>query len=498
MTDANVTDANAVEADASRPCAEGDAASAQASSADRSAPAGRAGGHCRDDRGQRRSRPDEISRNESGRSLCIVGSLIDGDRRFYDGQRLPRGSPYNASEHIERIRMSASTLPRTKPAVVGLSDAALARAERVLQSEVARGRLPGYVSLVARRGQIASLTSHGLLDPAGGAAMQTDSIFRIYSMTKPIVSLAVMMLLEEGRLLLSDPVASVLPAFRDLRVGVERDGKFDLVRPARMPTIRDLLRHTAGFTYEFTANGPVNQMYSEARLADRNRTNEQFCDALAKLPLFVSPGERWEYSRATDVLGRIVEVVGGDTLGAFLRRRIFEPLRMVDTAFHVPAAKHGRIAEPFAADPDSRQEVRLIDVRREAAFESGGGGLVSTAPDYANFLQMGLDGGRFDGQGLVGRKTLELMGSDHLGTIPSLSDLLPGGTGFGLGFAVRRENGLSDMAGSAGTLHWGGIAGTTFWVDPAEQFFAILLTQAPGQRDYYRPLYRNLIYATLD
>ena len=233
--------------------------------------------------------------------------------------------------------MNASVrLPVLAPSRLGLSDQGVALIGHLLDGQLSRARLPGYVALVARRGHVGWLGVGGVQDPATGAPMTDESIFRIYSMTKPLVSTAVMMLLEEGRLLLSDPVASVLPEFTDVRVGVEHDGQLSLVRPDRPMTIQDLLRHTSGLTYEFTGNARVNQMYSDARLADRNRTNEENCKALAALPLLVTPGTRWEYSRSTDVLGRVIEVLSGQTLGRFLRERLFDPLGMDDTGFCVP------------------------------------------------------------------------------------------------------------------------------------------------------------------
>jgi CubicO group peptidase (beta-lactamase class C family) len=307
-----------------------------------------------------------------------------------------------------------------------------------------------------------------------------------------------MMLFDEGRLFLNDPVAKYLPEYKSTAVGVLRaDGQIDTVPPHRAMTVQDLLRHTSGLTYEILAEAPIRKLYARAKMYRRDWSNEQFSQALAQLPLMYQPGTVWDYSRATDVLGRLVEVVSGQLLRDFFATRIFAPLRMVDTGFHVPAADHHRLAEPFATDPDTGAEVRVLDVRNPVAMDMGGGGLVSTAADYARFTQMLLNGGTLDGQRLLSRKTVELMTSDHLGDIPSVNDLLPPGHGFGLGFAVRQQAGIAPVAGSAGAYFWGGMAGTTFWVDPKEDLHAVLMVQAPGQRDEVRALFRNLVYGAI-
>jgi CubicO group peptidase (beta-lactamase class C family) len=239
-------------------------------------------------------------------------------------------------------------------------------------------------------------------------------------------------------------------------------------------------------------------MYMAAKIHSRDQSNADQVAALGKMPLLHQPGTKWEYSRSTDVVGRLIEVLSGLSLGDFLQRRLLAPLGMVDTAFHVPAHHHARLAEAFAKDPDSGGTVQLLKVRDAPKFESGGGGLVSTAADYARFLQMLLNRGRLEGVRYLSRKTIELMTADHLGSITGAPDLLLPGYGFGLGFAVRLQPGIAHVPGSVGQYFWGGLAGTTFWVDPAEQLFAIMLIQAPGQRDYYRTLFRDLVYAAFD
>jgi CubicO group peptidase (beta-lactamase class C family) len=381
-----------------------------------------------------------------------------------------------------------------RPEEVGLSSARLARLGDALRERIEAGHLPGAVALVARHGRVAWHEAFGRRDPAAPDPMRTDAIFRIYSMTKPIVSVGVMLLVEEGKLLLGDPVGRHMLELATMGVAMP-DGGTDFA--ARPITVQDLLRHTSGLTYEFRGDGPVHRAYMDAKVYRRGQTNAEQVATLAVLPLLHHPGARWEYSRSTDVLGRLIEVVAGQTLGTFLAERVTGPLGMADTAFSVPARDHGRLAGGFERDPDTGAAVSLLEVREPPRFESGGGGMVSTAMDYARFMQMMLDGGRFGEVRLLGRKTVELMTADHLGPIPGDGDLLPPGHGFGLGFAVRRERGMAPVPGSAGTFYWGGMAGTTFWVDPVERLTAVLMIQAPGQREHYRMLFRDMVYAAV-
>jgi CubicO group peptidase (beta-lactamase class C family) len=389
-------------------------------------------------------------------------------------------------------------LPLAAPEEIGLSSMRLARLGRVLRAEIERGRVPGAVALIARRGRLGFFESFGRRDPASAAPMAKDTIFRIYSMTKPITSVAAMMLWEEGRFLLNDPIARYLPDLSDLEVAVERGGEIERVPVGRAITIQDLLRHTSGLTYEFRGSGPVHKMYLSAKVYRRTQSSADQVATLGRIPLLHQPGTRWEYGRSTDVVGRLVEVLSGQSLSVFFEQRILAPLGMIDTAFHVPQHHHSRLAEAFARDPDSGAPVQLLEVRDPPNFESGGGGLVSTASDYARFLQMLLDGGTLGGCRLLSRKTIELMTADHLGTMTGAPDLLLPGHGFGLGFAVRLHAGIAAFPGSIGQYFWNGLAGTTFWVDPAEQMFALMLVQAPGQRDYYRTLFRDLAYAAVE
>ena len=374
----------------------------------------------------------------------------------------------------------------------------LQRLRSVLQSHADRGRIPGAIVVVALGGHVECFEAIGQLDAQAGTPMPADAIFRIYSMTKPLVSLAALMLAEEGRLQLTDPVADFLPEFGSQQVAVE-DGAGVRLVPARRPaTVHDLLRHTAGLTYEFLGDSAVQRQYRNARVADRSRSNAEFCKVLAALPLAHQPGACWEYSRATDVLGAVLEVATGQSLAALLRERLFEPLGMKDTGFAVPEGQWHRIAQPLERDPDTGDAVTLLDARTAPAFESGGGGLVSTADDYVRFLRLLRNQGRFQGMRLASRKTIEWMTADHLGAIPVRHDLLPPGHGFGLGVAVRTAAGLAAQPGSVGQYFWSGIGGTYFLVDPAEDLFALLLLQAPNQRIHYRNLFRHLVYAAVD
>ena len=373
----------------------------------------------------------------------------------------------------------------------GLSNSGLARLDAALRDRIEAGHIPGAVGMILRDGRPVWHRAFGRRDPATAAPMLEDAIFRIYSMTKPIVSVAAMSLWEEGRFLLSDPVARFIPEFADVRLASG-------AAPARPITVQDLLRHTSGLTYEFRGSGPVQAAYIAARVARRDQTNAEQAIALAGLPLLHPPGTRWEYSRSTDVLGRVVEVIAGEPLGAFLARRILAPLGMTDAGFHVPAAALGRLAEAFPTDPDTGAPVALLEVREPPRFESGGGGMVASTADYGRFLAMLMGEGALDGTRILGRKTLALMTADHLGGLPAAEDLLPPGHGFGLGFAVRLAPGLAPFPGSVGSYFWGGLAGTTFWVDPAERLAAVLMIQAPGQRETYRLLFRALVYAALE
>src|SRR5438552_6454163 len=305
-------------------------------------------------------------------------------------------------------------LPQAKPESLGLSSVRLQRMSDAFKRDIDKGTIPGVTVMVARRGQIGWCDALGKQDPAASAPMAQNSIFRIFSMTKPIVSVGIMMLLEEGHLLLNDPIAKNIPEFSDQKVGVENNGKLDLVPLARPVTIQDLLRHTSGITYDHTGNSLVQQLYQQSRLRSRKITNAEHATLVASLPLMCQPGTEWNYSRSTDILGRLIEVVSGKTLSAFLTERILAPLQMAETAFHTGSENADRLAEAFATDPWTGEKVQLFNMLEKPVMESGGGGLVSTTMDYARFCQMLLNGGTIDGNRIIGRKTQEMMASDHL------------------------------------------------------------------------------------
>ena len=390
-------------------------------------------------------------------------------------------------------------LPEAKPESLGLSPVRLQRMSDAFKREIDKGTTPGVTMMVARRGQIGWFDALGRQNPASPAPMARNTLFRIFSMTKPIVSVGIMMLLEEGHFLLNDPVAKYIPEFSDQKVGVENNGRLELVPPKRPITIQDLLRHTSGIAYEHTGNGLVQQLYQQSRLRSGKISNAEHAALVASLPLLCQPGAEWNYSRSTDILGRILEVVSGKSLGAFLTERILAPLRMAETAFHAGPENADRLAEPFPVDPWSGEKVQLFNMLETPVMESGGGGLVSTTMDYARFCQMLLNGGVLDGVRIVSRKTLQLMASNHLDpTVKLESHLVPAGHSFGLGFAVRTVEGMAPFAGSAGQFFWSGMAGTFFWIDPKEELFAVFMSQGPGQREHFRSLVRSLVYAAVE
>ena len=386
-------------------------------------------------------------------------------------------------------------LPRAgKPEEVGISSERLSRLARVTQEHVDAGRLPGAVILIARRGRIAYYEAFGFRDRDKGLPMARDSIFRIYSMTKPITVTAAMQLQEEGRLQVYDPVSRTLPELANMKVSVERtegNGRkvFDTVPAQREITLQDLMRHTSGFTYGTRGTGPVNAAYLDSKIGNRDDTNADLVAKLAKIPLKYQPGTRWEYGVSTDVLGRVIEVVSGKRLGDVFEERIFRPLGMTDTAFHIPADKLTRAAQP-SQRPGGPPPTPRFDVAVVPKYESGGGGLVGTASDYLRFATMLLNGGKVGNVQLLGKKTVEYMTADHLGSIPIDAP----GLGFGLGVQVRREAGVAGMAGSVGEYGWAGNAGTLFWIDPKEQLIALYMIQVSDpERVALRNQFRTMV-----
>ena len=397
-------------------------------------------------------------------------------------------------------------LPRAKPEAVGMSAERLARITATLGADVEAKKIPGAVILVARHGKVVLYDAVGKIDPAGSAAMTRDAIFRIYSMSKPITTVTAMMLVEEGRLKLDDPVSKYIPSFAKMQVGIEKPdssgGKaaLELVPARRQITIQDLMRHTSGITYGFFGSSPVKTAYVQANPSNDDPNNEAFVEKIAKLPLAFQPGSTWDYGYSTDVLGRVVEVVTGKSLYQAEKERLLDPLGLADTAFYVTdAAKHKRVVEPFGDDRNIGLNIDFNDPRVQAQWEPGGQGMVSTAMEYARFLQMLLNGGTLEGKRYLSPKTLAYMTSDHLGQAIATTPLyLPGpGYGFGLGFAVRKVAGEAAHPAEAGTYYWGGAGGTYFWVDPKTDLLVVLMMQSPKQRVYYRGLLHDMVYAAV-
>ncbi|HVB15215.1 MAG TPA: serine hydrolase domain-containing protein [Stellaceae bacterium] len=398
--------------------------------------------------------------------------------------------------------MSALGLPRAEsPDHVGLSSRRLERLADVVRRDVEKKVIPGAVVAIARGGRVGFAQAFGFRDRDAGTEMTLDSIFRIASMTKPMTTLAAMMLAKEGRLEIAAPVASYLPEFAEMTVGVERK------KATRTMTVQDLLRHTSGLTYSDFGDSPVQMIWRDAGLRDENQTNADLTAKLGKLPLMFEPGTTWEYSMSTDVLGRVVEVASGKALGDFVAEHIAGPLGMVDTGFAASGARAGRVAEP-QADPLTGKRPPMRNVKQPGRLQSGGGGAVSTAADYLRFCQMLLNGGELDGVRLLAPKTVAVMASDHLAPdiaysattrsrFGALAPVPEMGHGFGLGFAVRTAQGRSPVPGSVGDFFWGGALGTYFWIDPQEQMIAVLMAASPDQRLHYRYLTRQLVYAAL-
>lgn len=383
------------------------------------------------------------------------------------------------------------------PASVGISGERLNRLHAGMQGFVDRKEAGGIVTLIARDGKVVDVTAVGFQDVATKTPMRTDTLFRIASMTKPVTSVAVMMLYEEGKLLLTDPVSKFIPAFKGSRV---LEGAAEAPVAARRGiNLRDLLTHRSGITYGFINGGPVGGGYRKNGVTDgltvTHMTLAEAIDKLAAEPLIAQPGAAWNYSLSTDVLGRVVEVASGMPFQTFMRERIFKPLRMADTDFVVPEAKWSRLATVYApdgaggirpmTDPESFGNTVMspnASYKEGKTYFSGGAGLVSTARDYARFGQMLLNGGALDGARLLSPKTIELMTASHTADLPG-SGLLGGGAQFGLGFRVVTDFGATQTLGSNGTFGWSGIYGTNFWVDPKERLVAIVMVQRyPGSQ----------------
>jgi CubicO group peptidase (beta-lactamase class C family) len=402
---------------------------------------------------------------------------------------------------------------RADPEAAGMSAPALKRLSDFVHTDVDAGMIPGAVIWISRNDTPAYFEAIGFAERSTRRAMQRDSIFRIASMTKPVTAVAAMMLQEQGRLLLTDPVTRYIPEFKDLQVGIETvvDGERHLeLEPARRPiSIQDLMRHTSGFTYGDFGDSLVQREYRRARPMETHQTNAEMVAKLARLPLAYQPGTTFEYGMSTDVLGRVIEVVADTTLDEFFANHITGPLGMVDTTFSVPGPSKPRCAHPHRAPSAAPRRPAGEPAAGARRWPSGGGGLCSTALDYSRFCRMLLRGGELDGARILSPHSVDLMTHNHLPAGVAFgehaAELGPGaplpqlGQGYGLCFGVRMERGLSPAPGSVGDYYWSGITGPTFWIDPQERLIAVLMLQETDieRRARYRSLLRALVYPAL-
>ncbi len=397
------------------------------------------------------------------------------------------------------VPAAGQDLPRAAPEDVGLSPERLQRIDEVFGSYAEEGRTGGVVGMVLRHGKLVYSGAWGMRDVAAGDPAEVDDIYRIFSMTKPITSVAVMMLYEEGHFFLTDPMGRYLPELAGLPVAdlaaATSPEDIPTERANRAITIQDLLRHTSGITYGNFSNSVVDQLYRSERVGAQPTIADMVTE-MGKIPLMYQPGTRWHYSLSTDVLGRLVEVVSGQSFDDFLRERIFEPLGMNDTGFYVPDEKSDRFARSYGHQgPDRTLTLGdTLGFTQPPTRLSGGSGLVSTARDYSRFAQMLLNGGRLDGAQILSRKTIELMTVDHLPEgVPT--EFLSPGWGFGLGFTVKNEAGTDGMPGSVGNYYWFGVQGTSFWVDPEEDLIGIFMIQIRPNRDVtFRRQFKRMVY----
>jgi CubicO group peptidase (beta-lactamase class C family) len=405
------------------------------------------------------------------------------------------------------VTRTTTALPRAEPEAVGMSSERLARIVPALQARIEAGVLPGAVVAIARHGHLVFHESVGHLGPDRSTPMPRDALFAIASMTKPITGVAGLMLWEEGRLGLADPVERFLPQLGDRRVAVLNErtlsgqGPIDTVPGARSITMLDLMRHTSGLTYGGRGATSVHALYpGSSNIAGATLDRAGLLERLAAAPLLYQPGTIWDYGLSIDVIGLVVEALSGQSLGAFLEQRLFGPLGMVDTTFQVPPDKVSRLARPLPRDPDTGAAQSVPDRTEKLLFECGGGGLASTALDYLRFAQMLLGGGILGDTRILGRKTVEAMRTNRLtpdieNHIPELD---PGSEGYGFGLTVAVRERASDLMGSVGDFYWNGAWGTLWWADPTEDLAAVFMIQVPGeQRRRFRPLINALVYQAL-
>jgi len=401
---------------------------------------------------------------------------------------------------------SRAESPSAPPA--SFSREGLARVGDYIRNEIVIGKIPGAILLIQQHNRPVYFEKFGFRDVENKIPMSADTIFRLYSMSKPVTSVAAMMLVDDGKLALGDPVSKYIAAFADVKVGIDRidaNGKPGLaLEPLNRPvTIEDLLRHTSGLTYGFYGDSPARKRYANSGLFDGDLDNALFVERLAKLPLAEQPGTLWDYGHSTDVLGRVIEVVSGQSLFAFEKQRLLDPLGMTETAFYVAnPTKRPLIAEPLPTERFARQVAGLVsDPAVPRRWESGGAGMVGTIGDYARFAQMLLNGGTLDGRNYLKPETITLMTSDHIGPETKIARdyfYFPGGgSGFGLGFAVRTAQ-LPNALLPSGEYRWDGVGGTFFFVDPKDDMFAIFMVQAPSQLGRIEVELKTLIYQALD
>jgi CubicO group peptidase (beta-lactamase class C family) len=391
----------------------------------------------------------------------------------------------------------------------GMSRERIARIAPVMKVQIAKGIFPGAVTLIARHGQVVHYEAHGFLDAAKTKPMTRDALFRIASMTKPIVAVAAVMLVEQGAMKLNDPIVNWLPELKDLKVEsqkIDKDGKVTTedIPPDRPIWVQDLMRHTAGFVYSGSTNSPrIKDMYIKANIEamETDITGDAMLKALGTIPLAHQPGTFWEYSIAIDVLGLLLERVAEKPLDQLLKDMLFNPLGMKDTDFWVPPEKTGRVADTLDSDPQKTRMEKFFRVMQNRAgknYFSGGGGLVSTMDDYLKFAQMVLNGGELDGHRYLSKKFVEFMLSDHTVGMGGTTFPTTGpGYGYGLGWGVRLQDGFAWTPGSKGDAMWAGAFGTSFWIDPKEELVAILMAQGPSTRVHTRMLYKDLVYGAM-
>lgn len=391
----------------------------------------------------------------------------------------------------------AAEIPQGNPAEMGFSAERLAKIQPAMQALVDSGKFAGVLTLIARKGKIVHFETAGLRDKESNKPMTEDTLFRIYSMTKPITSVAIMMLYEEGKLKLDDPVSKFIPEFADTKVYTSGGTENPVLMPLeRAITIADLLSHTSGLTYGIFGQTSVDTLYRIANLYSFN-SNAKYAQKVAQLPLRFQPGTRWLYSVATDILGGVVEVASGMSLGAFFSQRIFVPLEMVDTSFYVPEEKRDRLATVYGKNEEGKFEARsLRSNTRRNARASGGGGLVSTARDYLRFSQMLLNGGELYGTRILKPETIQLMASNHLPETARYRHRQRKSDGFGYGFSVIVDEAETAWEDRNGTYYWSGIAKTHFWIDPQNEMISMVWTQLRGSGNITRP-FQPLVYKAL-